>query len=117
MSFPDFSQLDALVSIISSSVEKVKSEWKLHGYHAPSLDSVDPHPMDDANDQTLQMKQTIQTIEGACAQLVATILPPARSLLNVGSAVICEEPHFLIHFLQVGAGVCVLPIVIDSTLS
>lgn len=75
-------QLDALVSLITSSVERVKDEYKRLGYDAPDLHSVEPHPLD-GSQPSLELKQAMQTIEGACAQLSVLVTPPQHTVTNV----------------------------------
>ena len=79
---PSATQLDALLTLISSSVEVVKSEYAKQGHAVPSLDSVTPHPMDSVL-PGLELKRAVQTLEGACAQLTAIVAPPAHTLANV----------------------------------
>ena len=71
------SQLDALLPLISSSVEVVKSEYAKQGHAVPSPDSVTLHPMDSVL-PGLGLKRAVQTLEGACAQLTTIVAPPAH---------------------------------------
>jgi hypothetical protein len=75
-------QLDALLSLIFSSVEVVKFQYAKQGYTIPSLDSTAPHPLD-SKLLGLDLKKAVQTIEGACAQLTAIVAPPAHTIINV----------------------------------
>ena len=81
---PSVSELDALLNLISSSVNVVKTEYAKFGYAIPSLDSTTPHPLD-AKLPGLELKRAVQTLEGACAQLTAIVAPPAHTIVNVGS--------------------------------
>ncbi len=48
------------------------------------LDDTAPHPLDDQVSST-EMREAIQTIEGACAQLCALVARPNRTMLSVSS--------------------------------
>lgn len=65
------------------SVREVISAYEDAGQSAPSLNSVDPGPFDSPQDRPLHVTKAFQIIEGACAQLCATIAPPGHIMLNV----------------------------------
>ncbi|KAK0476358.1 S-adenosyl-L-methionine-dependent methyltransferase [Armillaria novae-zelandiae] len=48
----------------------------------PSLDDTTPHPLD-SQVLSIEMREAIQTIEGACAQLCALVARPNRTVLNI----------------------------------
>jgi hypothetical protein len=77
-------QVDALLALILSSVEVVKSQYAQQGHEMPTLESVVPHPMDNVI-PGLVLKRAVQTLEGACAQLTAIVAPPAHTIVNVCS--------------------------------
>jgi hypothetical protein len=42
----------------------------------------------DSQQPSLELKRAIQTLEGACAQLTATVASPAHTMINV-----CRQPE------------------------
>ncbi|KAG7441668.1 S-adenosyl-L-methionine-dependent methyltransferase [Guyanagaster necrorhizus] len=78
------SQLSQLVSLISNATKSVEDAFaKTAKPDVPSLDDTTPHPLDDQVSST-EMREAIQTIEGACAQLCALVAHPNRAMLNSG---------------------------------
>lgn len=75
--------LNALLALITSSVKQVIFTYQEAGYDPPSLDSTKPGPFDSPENTPLHLRQIIQTIEGACAQLCATIAPAGHVVHNV----------------------------------
>ncbi|KAG7439317.1 S-adenosyl-L-methionine-dependent methyltransferase [Guyanagaster necrorhizus] len=76
------SQLSQLVSLISNATKSVEDAFaKTAKPDVPSLDDTTPHPLDDQVSST-EMREAIQTIEGACAQLCALVAHPNRAMLN-----------------------------------
>lgn len=75
--------LHALIGLISTSLNEVISAYQNAGHNAPSLDSVEPGPLDSPQNTPLNVTKAVHIIEGACAQLCATIAPPGHSVFNV----------------------------------
>ncbi|KAG6919697.1 hypothetical protein DXG01_002643 [Tephrocybe rancida] len=49
--------------------------------YVPSLDDLNPHPFDTAV-YSLELRNAVQILEGACAQLCATVARPSHTMLN-----------------------------------
>lgn len=78
-------QLSSLVKLISEASQTVEAHFaKSSKPYVPSLDDVEPHPLDLTSD-SMELRTAIQTIEGACAQLIATVLRPSHTVMNVRS--------------------------------
>jgi hypothetical protein len=76
-------QLSALVTLITDATKIVEAHFaKTSMPYVPSLDDTEPHPLDIMSD-SMELRIAIQTIEGACAQLSATVARPAHTVLNV----------------------------------
>jgi hypothetical protein len=76
-------QLSALVTLITDATKVVEAHFaKTSMPYVPSLDDTEPHPLDIMSD-SMELRIAIQTIEGACAQLSATVARPAHTILNV----------------------------------
>ncbi|KAK0437395.1 S-adenosyl-L-methionine-dependent methyltransferase [Armillaria borealis] len=76
------SQLSELVSLIANATKSVEDTFaKTSKPDIPALDDTVPHPLDDQVSST-EMREAIQTIEGACAQLCALVAHPNRSMLS-----------------------------------
>ncbi|KAK0185211.1 S-adenosyl-L-methionine-dependent methyltransferase [Armillaria mellea] len=76
------SQLSQLVSLIADATKFVEDTFaKTAEPNIPSLDDAAPHPLDDQV-SSMEMKEAIQTIEGACAQLCALVARPSRTMVN-----------------------------------
>lgn len=93
-----FTELDVLVSLITSSVDTIKSEYTQLNTSAAldlSLDSTEKHPLDlKAVPQTLQ--DALRTLQGSCAQLGNIVLPPAYTIATV-SPHLSHQPTLLIY--------------------
>jgi hypothetical protein len=77
------SQLSALVALIASATQLVESRFKTSSKpYVPSLDDTEEHPLDSAFADP-ELRAAIQTIEGACAQLCATVARPSHTIVNV----------------------------------
>ncbi|KAF8194080.1 O-methyltransferase-domain-containing protein [Pholiota molesta] len=75
-------QLSSLVKLISEASQTVEAHFaKSSKPYVPSLDDVEPHPLDLVSD-SMELRTAIQTIEGACAQLIATVLRPSHTIMN-----------------------------------
>ncbi|KAJ2932577.1 hypothetical protein H1R20_g4534, partial [Candolleomyces eurysporus] len=76
------SQLSALVALIASATQLVESRFKASSKPGvPSLDDTEEHPLDTAFADP-ELRAAIQTIEGACAQLCATVARPSHTIVN-----------------------------------
>ena len=76
-------QISALAKLISDASEVVESFYaKSSKPYVPSLDDTEPHPLDEQVAEK-ELRTAVQIIEGACAQLSATVARPAHTIVNV----------------------------------
>ncbi|KDR72503.1 hypothetical protein GALMADRAFT_73740 [Galerina marginata CBS 339.88] len=75
------SQVESLLAIIKEAAFKALDEYEKAGKPTPTLDSLDTHPLDIAEDK-LQLKKVISKLEGACEQLCTTLAPPSHTIMN-----------------------------------
>ncbi|KAG7091737.1 hypothetical protein E1B28_008138 [Marasmius oreades] len=75
------SQIEALLSLISSSTQAAMSEYEKTGHGIPSPNSSESHPLDDEVG-ALALKTAIRTLEGACERLCTTLAQPMHTLIN-----------------------------------
>ena len=76
-------QISALAKLISDASKIVESHYvKSPKPYVPSLDDTDPHPLDEQL-AAKELRTAVQTIEGACAQLSATVARPSHTIVNV----------------------------------
>ncbi|KAF5350161.1 hypothetical protein D9756_009106 [Leucocoprinus leucothites] len=77
------SNISRLASIIMTSASNIETFYKADATKplVPSLDDTDPHPLD-ATVHPLEVKHSLQALEGACAQLCATLARPDHTILN-----------------------------------
>ena len=76
-------QISALVKLISDASKVVESHFaKSSKPYVPSLDDTEPHPLDKQL-AGKELRTAVQTIEGACAQLSATVARPSHTIINV----------------------------------
>lgn len=92
-------QLSKLVALIAEATKTVEAEFaKSSKPYVPSLDDTEPHPLDVLSD-SMDLRLAIQTIEGACAQLVTTVTRPCHTIFNVRVvridilSAICDNTH------------------------
>jgi len=78
--------ISSLVSLIADASHSLESYYTAHPTepHVPSLDDTEPHPLDNMFYPS-DVREAAQTLEGACAQLCATLLRPSHFVLNVSS--------------------------------
>ena len=77
-------EIAKLASIIADATKIVEAHYaKSSKPYVPSLDDTDPHPYDEL--LGAELRTAIQTIEGACAQLSATVARPNHTIVNVKS--------------------------------
>ena len=83
MSSHNQSQVAALVGLISDAARTIEAQYaKSSQPSVPSLDDTTPHPLD-SQIASMELKLAIQTLEGACAQLCATVARPNHTITNV----------------------------------
>ncbi|KAJ8591086.1 hypothetical protein M405DRAFT_717176, partial [Rhizopogon salebrosus TDB-379] len=75
-------KLETLLTLINTSARDAIALYEQHGGNVPSMDQIEPHPLDDAVDQ-VALKTAIRTLEGAFAQLSTTLAPPAHTAINL----------------------------------
>lgn len=83
MSSADKAPLKQLLQLLQNSIQEVESIYASKGYNVPSLDSTDAGPFDDPENIPPNLTKAIQIIEGACAQISATVPPPGHVITNV----------------------------------
>ncbi|KAJ7130775.1 S-adenosyl-L-methionine-dependent methyltransferase [Mycena crocata] len=86
-------QIQALLTLINDAAGRAMSEYDRAGAEVPTLESVDPHPLDGIDD-TSALKRAIRLLEGACEQLCATLAPPHHTIINRTQN--CEWPCLLV---------------------
>ena len=77
-----FEHLDQLVFVITTSVEKLKTECDQQDRDVPSLSDTLAYPAD-SEDVPTNLHEIIQSIQGSCAQLSALVAPPQRTVATV----------------------------------
>ena len=76
-------QISALVSLISDATRTIEAQFaKSSKPLVPSLDDTTPHPID-AQVSSAELRTAVQILEGACAQLCATVARPNHTIVNV----------------------------------
>ena len=75
-------KIEALLKLINSAAQEAIAEYEKVGDDVPSIDSTEPHPLDNAIEQ-VALKSAVRILEGACAQLCATLAPPSHTAINV----------------------------------
>ncbi|KAG1823989.1 O-methyltransferase-domain-containing protein [Suillus variegatus] len=74
-------KLEALLTLINTSARDAIALYEQYG-DVPTIDQAEPHPLDNAVDQ-VALKSAVRTLEGACAQICATLAPPAHTAVNL----------------------------------
>ncbi|KAF8961606.1 O-methyltransferase-domain-containing protein [Flammula alnicola] len=74
-------QVESLLAIIKEAAFDALDEYEKTGQATPTLDSLNRHPLDDAEDK-LRLKKIISKLEGACEQLCTTLAPPTHTIMN-----------------------------------
>ena len=73
----------ALLSLVFKAAKTIEAEYaKSTQPSIPSLDDLEPHPLD-TEISSAGLKQATQILEGACAQLCATVARPGHTMVNV----------------------------------
>ena len=76
-------QISALAKLISDASKVVEAHYaKSSKPYVPSLNDTEPHPIDKQL-AGKELRTAVQTIEGACAQLSATVARPSHTIVNV----------------------------------
>ena len=77
------SDITSLVSIITAAASQIESFYKDQSPKpVPTLDDTDPHPLD-VGSCPLEVKHSVQMLEGACAQLCTTLAQIIRYSMYV----------------------------------
>ena len=76
--------LESLLEIINSSARQAIAEYKKGGNDVPTINSAGFHPLDTSTHH-VALRKAVRLLEGACQQLCASLAPPQRTVLNVGS--------------------------------
>jgi hypothetical protein len=88
------SHLSSLVALIANATKLVESRFEASSQpYVPTLDDTEEHPLDKELSDP-ELRAAIQTIEGACAQLCATVARPSHTVVNVS-----RMPLFKVHML------------------
>ncbi|EJD39500.1 S-adenosyl-L-methionine-dependent methyltransferase [Auricularia subglabra TFB-10046 SS5] len=74
----DGAHLRELAALIAQSVETVLAEYKSAGRAVPSLDDADPG----SALLTRPIREAVRVLEGACAQLCASVAPAPHTMVN-----------------------------------
>ncbi|PPR07611.1 hypothetical protein CVT24_004164 [Panaeolus cyanescens] len=84
---PAHGQLAALAELITQATKVVEAAYaRTEKPYVPSLEDTEAHPLDDTIYDE-ELRKAVQTIEGACAQLSATVGKPSHTVVNRGMAV------------------------------
>ncbi|EPQ51546.1 S-adenosyl-L-methionine-dependent methyltransferase [Gloeophyllum trabeum ATCC 11539] len=78
----DAAPLNALVDVISSALKDIVTEYSKIGSTVPTLDETRLGPFDNTEQYNLRLNRAVQIVEGACAQLCATVARPSHYLTN-----------------------------------
>ncbi|KAF5364060.1 hypothetical protein D9756_000985 [Leucocoprinus leucothites] len=75
--------ISGLVSLIAGAAGKIESYYTANPAkpYVPPLSDTEPHPLD-SKIYPLDVRKAVQTLEGACAQLCATLVRPNHTVLN-----------------------------------
>ncbi|KAG2050229.1 S-adenosyl-L-methionine-dependent methyltransferase [Suillus hirtellus] len=74
-------KLEGLLTLINTSARDAIALYEQYG-DVPAIDQAELHPLDSAVDQ-VALKSAVRTLEGACAQICATLAPPAHTAMNL----------------------------------
>ncbi|KAJ7895694.1 S-adenosyl-L-methionine-dependent methyltransferase [Mycena leptocephala] len=75
------SPVSALVALITNAAKKLETEYNKSPEGVPDLDSTTLHSFD-KQISSFEMIQAVQVLEGACAQLCATLARPNHTAVN-----------------------------------
>ena len=93
-------KVPALISLIVNAAKTIEAEYaKSSQPSIPSLDDLSPHSLD-TEISSVGLKQATQILEGACAQLCATVARPSHTMVNVSCSMNwlnLDEDYSLFH--------------------
>jgi hypothetical protein len=78
----NMSQLSVLLSLLTDACESVEREYAKTSKPLPSLDDVNPHPLDD-QPYPLELRESVRIIEAITAQICASVGRPNHVMVNV----------------------------------
>jgi hypothetical protein len=78
----NMSELSALLSLLTKACRTVEQEYAKTSKPLPSLEDIDPHPLDDQL-YPLELRESVRIIEAATAQLCALVGRPNHVIANV----------------------------------
>lgn len=87
----DHAHLVSLVKLIGASVHLLIQEYETAGHSIPALDSTIPGPFDTPESQTPSIRNAVETIEAACAQLCFSSASPGHVIVNVRVPLSCRH--------------------------
>ncbi|KAJ6571673.1 S-adenosyl-L-methionine-dependent methyltransferase [Mycena capillaripes] len=73
--------ISSLLTLINEAARTLQAGYANENGLVPCLDDTEPHPLD-AKLSAPEMKEAVQVLEGACAQLCATLARPNHTVLN-----------------------------------
>jgi hypothetical protein len=76
------SQLSALVLLLNEACQSVEREYAKTSKPLPSLDDINPHPLDDQL-YPLELRESVRIIEAVTAQICASVGRPNHVMANV----------------------------------
>jgi hypothetical protein len=79
---PVVDQISSLLTLINDAARTLQEAYIDEDGYVPYLDDTESHPLDGKLSPP-EMKEAVQVLEGACAQLCATLARPNHTLLNV----------------------------------
>ncbi|KAF7349310.1 3-O-methyltransferase 2 [Mycena sanguinolenta] len=78
---PAANQISSLLTLINESARTLQAAYINGSGYVPSLDDTGSHPLD-GKLSAPELKEAVQVLEGACAQLCATLARPNHTVLN-----------------------------------
>ena len=83
--------IQQLVALITDAAKAIEREFaKSPEPTIPTLDDVKPHPLDGTMGDTI--RKAVAILDGACAQLCASVAAPSHTIVNVSYHSGCEIP-------------------------
>ncbi|KAJ6571689.1 S-adenosyl-L-methionine-dependent methyltransferase [Mycena capillaripes] len=73
--------ISSLLTLINEAARTLQAGYANEDGLVPCLDDTEPHPLD-TKLSAPEMKEAVQVLEGACAQLCATLARPNHTVLN-----------------------------------
>ncbi|KAJ6484367.1 S-adenosyl-L-methionine-dependent methyltransferase [Mycena vitilis] len=78
---PPTDPVSSLLTLINGAARNLQAAYMHEGGSVPCLNETEPHPLD-GKLSAPEMKEAVQILEGACAQLCATLARPNHTVLN-----------------------------------